>query len=68
MILLFKKDNHLGAKVYTYGGFGIEILLCRNFNEKFSDPEIGFVCDWRNRKEYTVSEYINQLNRQKNII
>ncbi len=68
MILLFKKDNHLGAKVYTYGGFGIEILLCRNFNEKFSDPEIGFICDWRNRKEYTVSEYFNQLNRQNNIL
>ncbi|MGC4102356.1 hypothetical protein [Ferruginibacter sp.] len=57
-ILIFKLENKLVASVYLYEALSVVIELHSNFTQNFSTD--GFICDWKNRKEYRLFEYIAQ--------
>lgn len=63
-IFITKEANHLVGRLSLYGeSFKTIILLCDNFTETFNID--GFICDWKNKKEYNILEYINSLTQKK---
>ncbi|MCW6079680.1 HNH endonuclease [Clostridium sporogenes] len=63
-IFITKDQNSLMGLLSLYGGvFEISILLCDNFSESFYID--GYICDWMNKKEYTLIEYLKTLNYEK---
>lgn len=65
-IIIVRQGQELYAKVFLYGGFSIEILLAKgDFTDISTD---GFICDWRNQKEYRLHQFITNaldINRLK---
>ena len=56
-ILINKVDNRLVGLLTLYGeSFEVAVILCDNFTDKFVVN--GYICDWKNKKEYTLMEYI----------
>lgn len=55
-ILITKIDDNLVANICLYNHFNQGVLLCENFNDEFDIQ--GFICDWRNEKEYDFIEYL----------
>lgn len=69
MITILIVRDSLCAVISYYGGIPtVFIELCNkykgNFNELFG---IGYICDWRNRKEYRLVEYIDKYHNHDNI-
>lgn len=61
-ILIQKVDNILYANVVFYNYFNCLVMLCQDFPFPFDFN--GFICDWKNKKEYRFFEYLN--NRKNN--
>lgn len=57
-VLIYKIENRLFATIHLYEALSVDIELDSNFTEKFSTD--GFICDWKNRKEYKLFEYISE--------
>lgn len=58
IILITKINNQLVGRVNFYGeSFGAIVMLCDNFTEPYYID--GYICDWQNKKEYTLEEYLN---------
>ncbi|WP_061320099.1 hypothetical protein [Clostridium botulinum] len=63
-IFITKSQNSLIGLLSLYGGaFETSILLCDNFSKSFYID--GYICDWMNKKEYTLAEYLRILNDKK---
>ena len=62
MINVLKEKESLCAVISYYGGFPtVFIELCNNYKNSFDDIfGIGYICDWRNKKEYRLAEYIDK--------
>ena len=59
-VFLTKADNNLIAEVSLYNGHTVNILLCKDFNEKIELD--GLICDWKNQKEMTFEKYMRSLS------
>ena len=59
-ITIIKKNNQLLGIIDFYGeSFETIVLLCDNFMEPY---DINcYICDWKNKKEYTLMEYVRFL-------
>lgn len=57
-VLIYKIENRLFATIYLYEALSVDIELTPDFTEKFSTD--GFICDWKNRKEYRLFDYISE--------
>lgn len=58
IIMVSKVKNCLIGVISFYGGhFETIVKLCDNYQEDYLIE--GYICDWMNRKEYTLTEYIN---------
>lgn len=53
--------GNLVADVRLYGYWGHMVILGTCKQEEFPHPD-GFICDWKNRKEYRLIEYIELLS------
>ncbi|WP_057912617.1 hypothetical protein [Peribacillus muralis] len=42
-----------------------EVTLCKDFDESFEDD--GFICDWKNEKEYTLLEFLHEENEERKL-
>ncbi len=57
LIFFQKEKSHLLAVVNLYGNNGsVMIILCDNWTDSFES--CGYVCDWQNKKESSLEEYI----------
>ncbi len=57
-IIIAKENNHLLGILSLYGEhFDTIVMLCDDFKEEYVID--GYICDWVNKKEYTLLEYIN---------
>ncbi|MDW2885211.1 hypothetical protein [Exiguobacterium artemiae] len=62
-IVIFKKGNSLMGYVSFYGEtFQNKIVLCENFNESFEIKM--FICDWKQRKEFSLPQFLEQINKK----
>lgn len=60
-IIIVRIKKVLYGYVSFYGdSFGTLVKLCNTFTGNFEMD--GFICDWKNRKEYPFLEYIEVLN------
>lgn len=60
-IVVFQKKNYLVAYISFYGeAFNTVITLTDNFTDQPPFHHDGFICDWLNKKEYTLIEYIDK--------
>lgn len=57
-ILIYKFEDKLFATIHLYEALSVHIELCSEHTDKFSTD--GFICDWKNRKEYRLFEYISK--------
>jgi len=57
-VLIYKIENRLFATIHLYEALSVDIELDPNYTGKFSTD--GFICDWKNRKEYKLFEYISE--------
>lgn len=63
-ILITKVDNHLLGVLSLYGEhFETIVILCDDFTEVYGIE--GYICDWKNKNEYTLMEYINFLSNKQ---
>jgi len=59
-IIITKVNNSLIGIIGLYGGaFESIVLLCDDFTESLNVD--GYICDWYNKREYTLMEYIKTL-------
>lgn len=57
-LFIVKKGNSLVGVITFYGnGFETIVELSNNFEGEFYFE--GFICDWKNRKEYKFQDYVN---------
>ncbi|PEL74420.1 hypothetical protein CN603_15835 [Bacillus toyonensis] len=60
-IFLFNIDNDLVAFLSFYGGqFGAKVILGKDFSGDFDMD--GFICDWKNREEYRIFDYLHKID------
>lgn len=60
-IFITKANNSLIGLLSLYGGaFETIVLLCDDFSKSFDIS--GYICDWQNKREYTLVEYLKILN------
>lgn len=57
-VLIYKIENRLFATIHLYEALSVDIVLSSNFTGQFSTD--GFICDWKNRKEYRLFDYIGE--------
>ncbi len=61
-VFILKSGKCLISYIGFYGNnFDTVICLCDNFDEHFNLD--AYICDWKNRQEYTLNEYLH-INRQ----
>ncbi|EJV74525.1 MULTISPECIES: hypothetical protein [Bacillus cereus group] len=61
IILLLKINNDLMAYVRFYDDtFGHFVRLCKNYSDNWGMD--GFICDWKNRREIKIFDYIREVN------
>lgn len=59
-VFITKENNSLIGLLSLYGGaFETIITLCDDFSKTFNID--GYICDWQNKKEYTLIEYLKIL-------
>jgi hypothetical protein len=59
-VFITKANNSLRGLLSLYGGaFETIIILCDDFSKTFNTD--GYICDWQNKKEYTLTEYLKIL-------
>jgi hypothetical protein len=64
IIYLVRDGRRLLAKLYFYGGLSVTLLLTEDYPVKFQTD--GFICDWRNKKEYRLHKYLLEHVRRAN--
>jgi len=62
VILIQAYKNNLLATVFLYSGHAVIIALSTSFSQDFDELE-GYICDWKNRLEYTFLDYISGLGK-----
>ncbi|MDA1850286.1 hypothetical protein PDL09_24260 [Bacillus cereus] len=61
IIILLKINHDLIAYVRFYDDtFGYFVRLCENYTDDWGMD--GFICDWQNRQEYELFDYIGMIN------
>lgn len=58
-LFIIQDKKSLKGYISFYGGFETQVNLCDDF-EGFFETE-GFICDWKNRIEFSLVDYINKL-------
>lgn len=59
-LIIIQKGKTLAGFISFYGdSFGTQVNLCEDL-EGFFDMD-GFICDWKNRREYRFIDYISTL-------
>ena len=58
VIYLNKIDGELRAHIFLYESMSVEVLLCKQYDQRFDLN--GFICDWRNKNEYLLHEFLTQ--------
>lgn len=64
-VFIYGVNNYLVADVNLYGtASSIRIILSDSWKESFE--VCGYICDWRNHKEYFLENYIMQVIQKRN--
>ncbi len=59
-IIISKVDRNLVGILSFYGSnFEVKVKLCDNYDSNYLDID-GFICDWKNKKEYRLIDYLNK--------
>ncbi|MEG0448996.1 MAG: hypothetical protein RR595_03965 [Lysinibacillus sp.] len=62
-LIITKVDSSLIGYISFYGdSFSTIVYLCDDFTDPFEIE--GFICDWENRREFRLLEYINTLHER----
>ncbi|WP_123053166.1 hypothetical protein [Clostridium sp. JN-1] len=61
-ISIIKVNDKLLGLLSLYNHFDISVNICDNFTESYFFN--GYVCDWENREEYDLFEYVEMSNNQ----
>ncbi|MFB6434222.1 hypothetical protein [Bacillus thuringiensis] len=64
LVMIIQNRNHLFATISFYGGqFEVSVLLSDRFDGVFEQD--GFICDWENRQEFRIFEYMLKEQEKK---
>lgn len=57
-IIIRSIGKHVVATVTLYQYFRVDVIISNSFNGQIMSD--GFICDWRNKKEYRLYDYVHQ--------
>lgn len=64
-LFIFRNGTSLMSIISFYGGsFATQVELCQNYTDYFEMD--GFICDWKDRKEYTWIGFVNKIVDENN--
>lgn len=62
-LMIIQIDNNLVAYISFYGS-NFETVLNIGYNIEESFETNGFICDWENRREYTLNDFLLELHKK----
>lgn len=54
---IYYKEKQVVADICLYNNYRKMFAICDVFDESFDNP-IGYICDWENKREFTLQELI----------
>jgi hypothetical protein len=58
-------EQTLISQIFLYGGYSVILLLSNKLTERVGTD--AFICDWRNRREYRLAEYVHKIQIEHNL-
>ena len=68
LVLLFKEDETLCGVINLYGDASGSVMVKLSTNWDFFFDTTGYVCDWKNKKEYMLEEYMMEVTLGGNAV
>ncbi|MCP1495141.1 hypothetical protein J2Y73_005172 [Peribacillus frigoritolerans] len=66
LLMITRTASSLMGYISFYDqNFPTAVTLCDDFDEPFEDD--GFICDWKNEKEYTLLEFLHEENEERKL-
>ena len=61
LVLLLKEDETLCGVINLYGDASGSVMVKLSTNWDFFFDTTGYICDWKNKKEYVLEEYMMKV-------